>query len=250
MSTYTIYPLDCGTMIRGSERMGLHFNPGVPYTYPVIAWYVTDGVHKIMVDNGGPPDCPIKQPYTQTEEQRVWNRMAEIGVKPEEIEAVIITHLHWDHTFNNDIFTNAKFYVQAKELEYSVNPLPIHKLTYCHWRKYLQTEYITIDGDEEIAPGVRAIFTPGHTPGSQSVAIDTADGTYVLISDLTNLAEFWEADPKVPNGVHHDLSDTFASFKKVAKMADYVLTGHDPQILQHKSFPNPLFPKKQTRHLE
>lgn len=246
MSKFTIHPLNCGTMIRGSERMGLHYNPGVPYTYPVLAWYLTDGERKVMIDNGGPPCCPVKQPYEQTEEQRVQNQLARLGVRPEEIEVMIITHLHWDHTFNNELFTNAKFYIQARELEYSVNALPIHKLTYCHWRRYLQTDYICLEGDEDIVPGVRAIFTPGHTPGSQSVAVDTEAGKFVLISDLTNLDEFWEADPKVPNGVHHDLSDTFESFRKVAKIADYVLTGHDPQILRHHSFPNGTFPRKQT----
>ncbi len=247
MANYTIHPLHCGTMIRGSERMGLHFNPGVPFTYPVIAWYLTDGKRKIMIDNGGPPDCPVKQPYEQKEEQRVQNQMAKFGVAPEEIEAVVITHLHWDHTFNNELFTNAKFYVQARELEYSVNPLPIHRLTYCHWRRYLRTDYTVLEGDADIAPGVRALLTPGHTPGSQSVSVETEAGTFVLISDLTNLDEFWEAVPKVPNGVHHDLSDTFRSFAKVEKIADYVLTGHDPQVLRFDRFPNGAFPRRQNR---
>jgi glyoxylase-like metal-dependent hydrolase (beta-lactamase superfamily II) len=249
MSYFNLYPLNCGTLIRGSERVGLHFQPGVPFTYPVIAWYLTDGRHKLMIDNGGPVECAIKQPYQVTEEQRLERQLANVGVRPEEIEAVIITHLHWDHTFNNDLFPKARFYLQKRELEYAAAPLPIHKDTYFHLEKIIKTDYVLLEGDQEIVPGVRAVFTPGHTPGSQSVAVDTADGVFVLISDLTNLAAFWEAEPKVPNGVHHDLSDTFRSFDRVAAIADYVLTGHEPKIFDYRSFPNGRFPRREKRGL-
>jgi glyoxylase-like metal-dependent hydrolase (beta-lactamase superfamily II) len=247
MSNFTIYPLDCGTLIRGSERVGLHFQPGVPFTYPVIAWYLTDGERKIMIDTAGPYACEMKKPYEVQDNQRIEKRLGALGVNPQEIEAVIITHLHWDHSYNNDLFTKARFYLQKRELEYSVAPLAIHKETYFHWERYLKTEYTLLKGDREIVPGIKAIFTPGHTPGSQSVAVETEAGTFVLVSDLTNLARFWEAEPKVANGVHHDLSDTYESFEKVARIADYVLTGHEPLILEHKSYPNKEFPKRQTR---
>jgi len=247
MDKFKLYPLHCGTLIRGSERMGLHYRPGVPFTYPVIAWYLTDGRRKIMVDNGGPVECEIKQPYRVEENQHIEKQLAALGVRPEEIEIVIITHLHWDHTYNNDLFSKARFYLQKRELEYSVAPLPIHKDTYFHWPKYLKTEYQLLEGDRQIVPGIQALFTPGHTPGSQSVAVETEAGVFVLIADLTNLTEFWEAEPKVANGVHHDLSDTFASFDKVARIADFVLTGHEPRILEYKCFPNGEFPRREKR---
>jgi glyoxylase-like metal-dependent hydrolase (beta-lactamase superfamily II) len=202
-----------------------------------------------MVDTAGPDACEMKNPYTVEENQRLVNQLAAIGVKPEEIDIVIITHLHWDHSYNNDLFTKARFYLQKREIEYSVAPLAIHKETYFHWERYLKIDYTLLEGDREIVSGVKAIFTPGHTPGSQSVAVDTEAGTYVLISDLTNLAQFWEAKPKVANGVHHDLSDTYSSFEKVAQIADYVLTGHEPEILKFPVYPNNSFPKKQPRNI-
>jgi glyoxylase-like metal-dependent hydrolase (beta-lactamase superfamily II) len=249
MGKYTIYPLHCGDLIRGSERLGLHFRPGVPFSYPIIAWYLTDGTHKVMVDTAGPPEMEEKMPMSVKPEQLISNALGRLGVTPGEIEVVITTHLHWDHSYNNDLFPNAKFYVQRKELAYSVTALPIHAETYLHWERFLKTPYLMLDGDADILDGISVITTPGHTPGSQSVVVDTTAGTFVLISDLVNTNDFWEAEPKIAGGVHHDLSDCFASFDKVSRIADYVLTGHDPKIVTHRSYPNDTFPRKQSAPL-
>ncbi len=248
MGKFKIYPLECGSATRSSERVGLHFNPGVPYTYPILAFYLTDGEHKILIDAGGPEKvCEAKMPYSQTPDQHILKQLEKINVSPDEIELVIITHLHWDHTWNLALFKNAEFIVQKRELEYSVTPVPVHRLTYCHWWRLYKTNYTIVEGDTEIMDGLSVMLTPGHTPGSQSVVIDTEAGTFVYISDLANLDEHWEK--KIPSGVICSITDTFDSFKKVQRVADYVLTGHEPEAVKHPVYPNPEFPRKQTRTL-
>ena len=67
MGKFKIYPLDLGHAPRPCERIGLHYQPGVPFTYPVLAFYITDGERKIMLDCGGPETvCEAKMPYSQT----------------------------------------------------------------------------------------------------------------------------------------------------------------------------------------
>lgn len=107
--------------------------------------------------------------------------LREIGVMPEDIEIVILIHLHWDHASNNGLFKNATFLVQKKELEYASSPLPVHLKGYEAPQSgmrphYLGVKYTVTSGDYEVVPGVSTILTPGHSPGSQCVAVETEKG--------------------------------------------------------------------------
>ncbi len=53
-----------------------------------------------------------------------------LGYKPEEIDIVVFTHLHWDHCFYMEKFTNAEFYVNKKEYEFAMNPIPLYFKSY------------------------------------------------------------------------------------------------------------------------
>ena len=54
---------------------------------------------------------------------------------------------------------------------------------------------------------------------------------------------------RIPSGVICSIPDSFDSFHKVQRIADYVLTGHEPEVLRHSVYPNPDFPRKQTKSL-
>ena len=67
---------------------------------------------------------------------------------------------------------------------------------------------VVLDGDEEIIPGIEVFLTPGHTPGSQCVRVNTEDGYYLIAGDTVNIYENWEGNAKyhhVPAGIHVDL---------------------------------------------
>ncbi|MDR1034454.1 MAG: MBL fold metallo-hydrolase, partial [Holosporales bacterium] len=131
MHIYTIYPLDLGTVTRSkSQIVGVKGDNGV-IDIPILAYFVTDGERKIMIDTGGgQPDGRRYMPYTRSEEQSVVNQLGKIDILPKEIDTVIFTHLHWDHAGGNKEFTNAKFYAQERELHNAIAPLPIHKGSY------------------------------------------------------------------------------------------------------------------------
>jgi glyoxylase-like metal-dependent hydrolase (beta-lactamase superfamily II) len=101
---------------------------------------------------------------------------------------VVFTHLHWDHIFYMEKFTKARFIAQRKEYEFAVNPIPLYYKSYEHpalgvRRPFEGLKIEVVDGEEEIVEGVRVLPTPGHSPGHQSVEVDTKDGSYICAGD-------------------------------------------------------------------
>src|SRR6266568_1030520 len=97
-------------------------------------------------------------------------------VDPSDIRWVINSHLHFDHCGQNAVFPQAPFYVQRTEYEgrhrYADTP--------AEWLEFAGARVELLDGEREIVSGVRVITTPGHTPGHQSVEVDTSAGPALL----------------------------------------------------------------------
>jgi glyoxylase-like metal-dependent hydrolase (beta-lactamase superfamily II) len=137
------------------------------------------------------------------DEEEILKALADLGLEGSDIDIIVNTHSHPDHCANNRLFSRAmKMYPN--------------------------------DG-EEIAPGVRVLATPGHSPDSISVLVDAAiqqgDGTtpatrrVVIAGDaLPTLGNFQK---RVPPAVHYDRALAVASMNKIIEMADMVIPGHD-----------------------
>ena len=143
---------------------------------PSIAWYINDENNNILVDTGMcDTDKANKYHYPgskQEEDERIDLALKKMGVNPEEINIVILTHLHWDHCQNLHRFKNAKFYIQKKELEFAHNPLPVYYNSYEQNNINIRPSFEGInfnilEGDSEIIPNIKVILTPGHSPGHQ-----------------------------------------------------------------------------------
>ena len=91
------------------------------------------------------------------------------------------------------------------------------------WPGLLQME--AVDGDCEISNGIRILETPGHTPGSQSLAVDTADGTVILTGDLIYCKESWETG--WPAGTLYSSEDWYRSYEKVKKEGGKIWPSHN-----------------------
>jgi N-acyl homoserine lactone hydrolase len=85
-----------------------------------------------------------------------------------------------------------------------------------------------VNGVADIAPGVRVVPTPGHTPGHQSVAVDTADGVVVIAGDCANCME--NIVDATPVGIVHETAAELASLRRIRQIADFVIPGHDPNV--------------------
>ena len=249
MANLRIKPIHVGTLYADKSAQTYMRNYGVPYELPCVVWYIEGAEKKVLVDSGPcSPEWSKKYhwPMTQTPEQQPDRALRLAGIEPESIEVLILTHLHWDHAYNNHLFPNAEFFIQQAELRYAISPLPIHSSGYeavsmgMQPDYYTHTKYTVLKGDQEILPGVSALLTPGHTPGSMSVVVDTAKGKYIIASDTVPTYESWEGNPvikHIPNTIHIGLVEYYESFEKLEKVGGIVLPGHDGKVLEHEYYP-------------
>lgn len=144
----------------------------------------------IMVDTG------VGWPTELVASWKVVNRhmadaMAEHDLSPADVRIVINSHLHFDHCGQNAVFKHAPFYVQRAELARARK----QEKTTSEWFDFAGARFELLDGDSEIADGVRVIATPGHTVGHQSVIVDMPGGSAVMIGDAAFTSEIYR-DPK------------------------------------------------------
>jgi N-acyl homoserine lactone hydrolase len=95
---------------------------------------------------------------------------------PRDVVCVINTHLHFDHCGGNRLFPGVPIHVQRLEKQGPYDPP--------EWVDFPGATYVEHDGEAEVLPGIRLLPTPGHTPGHQSVLVDTPDGLVVIGGDV------------------------------------------------------------------
>jgi N-acyl homoserine lactone hydrolase len=157
--------------------------------------------------------------------------LAEHDLSPADVEIVINSHLHFDHCGQNAVFKHAPFYIQRSELARARREGGTTE-----WFDFAGARFELVDGDAEIADGVRVVATPGHTIGHQSVFVDTEDGGAVMIGDAAYTADIYrdleDADLSSWRGQYADRDDWARSLKKVHAMHPHsVHFCHDVRVL-------------------
>jgi N-acyl homoserine lactone hydrolase len=246
MKKYWIRPVP---LCKGNREGSIHTyltNIGKSSPMCVYSWYIEGGGPRIVVDNGCQADLLISHLGAPTDHiQTLEEGYRKLGIKPEDIDIVIFTHLHGDHVALSHKFTRAKFIVQKAEYESFLNPHPYTAKTGFYNQSWLQGLNIqTIEGDQEIVEGIRVIFTPGHTLGAQSVAIDTPRGTAVITGFCCTNDNF-NPPPKVkakgidviPSGRHGNLLQAYDSMIKVLKTGYAIIPNHDAGFIEVEKLP-------------
>jgi N-acyl homoserine lactone hydrolase len=104
----------------------------------------------------------------------------EAGIDPAHIDVVVNTHLHFDHCGGNHLFAGKPVHVQRQELDDARSKDPY---TIREWVDAPGVEYVPVEGELEVLPGIRLVPTPGHTDGSQVVVVETGDRPVVICGD-------------------------------------------------------------------
>jgi N-acyl homoserine lactone hydrolase len=107
---------------------------------------------------------------------------------PRDPALVINTHLDFDHCGGNRLFPGLPIYVQSVEREVARTGRTI-----VEWADFEGAAYVELDGGAEIVPGVRVLPTPGHSPGHQSVLVDTDEGLVILGGDVGHTWQEFDA---------------------------------------------------------
>lgn len=206
----------------------------------MMVWLIRGGGRNILFDTGFYRPQFFKS-WKVNDFVRPDEAVAKLGVKPDDITDVILSHAHWDHADGTDLFPKAQVWIQKDEYTYytgdawqpggkhgGIDPEDVDVFL----KTNLAGRLHLVNGDAEIFPGIR-VYTGGrHTWQSQYASVETRGGTVVLASDNIYLYENLEK--------HAPIAQTFdresnlraqERMKTIASKPELIVPGHDPAVL-------------------
>ena len=233
-----------------AARRADHFIGGDPHDGPMpmdyFIWVITGAGRVVVVDTGFTAEtaarrrreflrCPIES-------------LRQLGIEPESVTDVVLTHLHYDHVGNFHKLPNARFHLQERELAFATG----RHVRYPYFGHGFEVEDVVgivrlnfkrrvelYDGDAELAPGITLHLTAGHTAGLQVVRVHTRRGNVVLASDSSHFYENLETNRPFIAAV--DIAAMLDSFRRVERLADspqHIVPGHDPLVMRRYPAPS------------
>jgi glyoxylase-like metal-dependent hydrolase (beta-lactamase superfamily II) len=233
--------------IRYATREGWrqdNFIGGDPHDGPMamdyFCWYAVSAERRFVIDCGFTAEVSAQRKRTYL--RNPVDALGLFGVRPEEVEDVIITHLHYDHVGNFDRFPKARFHLQEAELafatgKYMRHPFLSHAFEVEDVVGMVRLNYrgrvVFHKGDVELAPGLRLHLAGGHSAGLQFVSVYTQRGWLILASDVTHYFEHMESGR--PFTTTFNVGDTLEGYERLRALApspDHIVPGHDPLVMQ------------------
>jgi glyoxylase-like metal-dependent hydrolase (beta-lactamase superfamily II) len=212
----------------------------------MMIWLVRGNGRNILVDSGFYHDHFFKE-WHVNDFIKPSETLKPLGLKPEDITDIIITHMHWDHADGMDLFPNARIWIQKEELQYyageawqsqdthgGIDPDDVLTLV----KLNTQGRVGMVNGDaQEIIPGVICYTGGRHTYASQYVGVSTNAGTVVLASD--NMYLYENLEKHKPIAATLDAASNLRAqdrMKQLAANPGLIIPGHDPAVIT--KFPN------------
>jgi glyoxylase-like metal-dependent hydrolase (beta-lactamase superfamily II) len=171
-----------------------------------------------------------------------------MGVDAAQVKDVVITHLHYDHVGNFDLFPAATFHLQDLEMQYATGRcMTVDAMRHAYEvedvvgmvRRVYAGRVRFHDGDGEIAPGVTVHHVGGHTMGIQVVRVATRRGWVVLASDAAHFYANMEQQRPFP--IVYNVGDMVNGWRRARSLAQsdaHVVPGHDPLVMQRYPAPS------------
>jgi N-acyl homoserine lactone hydrolase len=227
-------------MVYGAHNKGTAL---IPFTYTLIK----GGGRNILFDCGY-ANQKWNAVFGITDYEDPKTVLGRVGVSPEQIDSVIIGHMHFDHFGNTEAFPKAKLYIQKSEMSGWVWALGLSEdfkwITVAvdpddvidAMRAAAEGRLVLVDGDQEIAPGIKLInANDTHTFGTQMAAVNTAKGAYCLTGDACYWYENAEKMVPLGYGSGSQVNQLFAikKAKEIAGGVDRLVPGHDAKVFEH-----------------
>jgi glyoxylase-like metal-dependent hydrolase (beta-lactamase superfamily II) len=202
-------------------------------------WALRAGERTIVVDTGFTPEGGAKRGRRMI--RPVADCLAALGVSPPRVENVIITHLHYDHAGNLDLFPAARVHMQDREMSFATGrhmtsrciryPFDVEDVV--RMVRAVYADRVTFhDGDAEVGDGVSVHRVGGHTHGLQIVRVETARGPVVLASDAAHFYANMALDNPFP--IYFDIGELTQGWRRAKALAGdetRIVPGHDPRVL-------------------
>lgn len=241
---YEIFALRYATVERRASNTYLVWQ-GADHPVPLdfFFWAVRGAGRTIVVDTGF-------SAYSAQKRKRPRRRapvdlLRQIGIAPETVSDVILTHLHFDHAGNTDVFPMATFHLQTREMTFVTGAAMSHHLLREHYEVEDLAAVLRLvhagrvrfhDGEGEIAPGIDVHLAEGHTAGMQAVRVSTQRGPVVLCSDAVHYYANIERENPFPAVA--DVVAELNSYRRLMALAgdlDHLIPSHDPEVLKRFS---------------
>jgi glyoxylase-like metal-dependent hydrolase (beta-lactamase superfamily II) len=236
---YEVYAIKYGHHDRKAAENFIGGDPhdiAMPLDYFV--WAIVGKDRTILVDTGFDAAMAAKRQRHIT--NPIAEGLASIGIQADAIETVIVSHLHYDHSGNYELFPRARYHLQDCEMAYATGRCMCH----AELRKPFEADDVTAmvrkvfedrvtfhDGAGEVAPGVSVHHIGGHSRGLQCVRVATRRGPVVIASDTTHLYAHFEQGRVFP--IVHNVAEVlegYATLRRLAASPAHVIPGHDPLV--------------------
>jgi glyoxylase-like metal-dependent hydrolase (beta-lactamase superfamily II) len=241
MPAYEIYALKyAGPFVRTGAHLMWYRDWDTLEKINYYIWCIKGDGETVVVDTGVTPALARERElegYVNPAEV-----LARIDVKAQEVEHVVITHMHFDHANGVSLFPRATFYIQEDEYRFWTEDPVAVRPPFASVSDTASTDYLSslagtgrlalLQGDQQIMPGIQCVLAPGHTPALQAVAVNTAKGTAILGSDCAHVFRNYHED--WPSVLIVDLvgwMKTFDKLREKASAPDLLFPGHDRRML-------------------
>ena len=231
------------------RRAGENFIGGDPHDGPMpldyFVWLVRGCGRELVVDTGFSAAVAARRGRDHLRCPTEGLRM--LGVEAQSVKNVVITHLHYDHVGNFDLFPAAAFHLQDDELSYATGRHMSHPVFSGAFevedvvgmvRNVYHGRVRFHDGDAELFPGVSVHLIGGHTKGLQVVRVATRGGWLVLASDASHFYANMEQERPFP--IVYSVADMVQGYGRLRELAEspaHIVPGHDPEVLRRYPAP-------------
>lgn len=238
---YRVYAIKYG---RGARRSPENFIGGDPHDVDMpldyFVWAIVGRKRTFMVDTGF--GAVVGGQRGRETFRPVPEGLGAVGIDPDGVEDVIVTHLHYDHAGNLDLFPRARFHLQDCEMAFATGRCMCHAAMRHPFevddvvglvRRVYRDGVRFHDGDAEVAPGISVHLIGGHSKGLQAVRVNTERGHVVLASDAAHFYRHLDERRVFP--VTHSVENVLEGYNRVEALAsskDHVVPGHDPLVLE------------------
>jgi glyoxylase-like metal-dependent hydrolase (beta-lactamase superfamily II) len=243
---YEVYALKYAHHAR---RAAENFVGGDPHDGPMpldyFVWLIRGADREIVVDTGFSAAVAAKRGRDHLRCPTAALKL--IGVEASQVKDVVVTHLHYDHVGNFDLFPAATLHLQEREMGYATGR---YMCSECFRGAFDVEDIVGMvrrvyegrvrfhHGDTPLAPGISLHLIGGHTMGLQVVRVATRRGWLVLASDASHFyANMEQARPFPIVWSVADMLDGHERMRTLAGSREHVIPGHDPLVMERYPAP-------------
>lgn len=240
-SPFSLYAIEIGrrtAQLQNFVYMDETLGPGSPIEIAYYFWCLKYQDHALLVDAGFEPQEAMARGLRAVSDPRA--RLSQIGVSPEQVKTIVLTHLHWDHAGGLALFPQADILAPRQDWELYSGPAVRHPMI----RRYIRPEDLEllreaeamgrvqwVHGEFEVDRNVGMHWVGGHTPGTHFVSIQTPQGRFILASDLGSL--YLNVQEGLAPGIFQNLLESLEGLQRIVETAGdtgIVIPAHDQEV--------------------